>query len=192
MAWSGPNTPYDDEGYAVGGSEPEAAYPEPAGGAAPDPEVYALAYTASVEALKQQDTTLGNLRTRASAMLATAALGTSFAAGLGLFSTDTTKGRTISAPYAWTIFGNLVLIGALTFYCLWPVKNWAYGPDARLLLQATDEDGMNKASTQKNFAERLTECRTTNAQTLRWRYAAYELSVVLLVTDVGLLILALT
>src|SRR5690349_3149350 len=110
MTWSGPNAPNPfEESNPFHDSEPESTAHAPAQAApadqvgpalrlpeqppfmaptVPDAEVYSLAYTGSVDALKQQDATLGNLRTRASAMFATAALATSFAAGLGLFSTN--------------------------------------------------------------------------------------------------------
>jgi hypothetical protein len=51
-----------------------------------------LAYDAAQKKLAMQDTTLGNVRTRANTLLATAALFTSFSAGIGLLNNDPTKG----------------------------------------------------------------------------------------------------
>ncbi len=156
-----------------------------------DPEVYALAYTASVDALKQQDTTLGNLRTRANSLLATGALVTSLTSGLGLYFTDASKGPTIRTEAAWGIVAVLLLMGAATLHVLWPVKSWSFGPDARLLLTATEENGQDKAAVQKDFATRLTECRIENAKILARRVRSYQIAVLLLLVEVVVLVLAL-
>lgn len=153
-------------------------------------EIYALAYTASIEALKQQDATLGNLRTRANALFATAALVTSFSSGLGLFGVDTSKSPTISSGVAWGIAATVGLLGACLLFVLVPVREFGFGADARLLI-ADGDAGSSKGTTQKKFAQLLTEAREDNARLLTRRVLAYDAAVALLALEVVLLVSAL-
>jgi hypothetical protein len=65
-------------------------------------------------------------------VLSTAALVTSFASGVGLYGLDPTKGRSCQ-------HGVRAPIGALSMALLWPAKDWAFGPDAGLILTKMDE-----------------------------------------------------
>lgn len=93
-----------------------------------------LAYDAGVKALAQQDTTLSNLRNRTTALLTTAGLATSFAAGIGLIKTSPSMGVIFPTWAAYTLLALLVLIGALSIFVLWPVKKFAFGPDSGKIL----------------------------------------------------------
>src|SRR4051794_3473473 len=57
---------------------------DPRATAPPPNEVIKLAYEEARAALKEQDATLSNIRNRATGLLAAAAVGTSFAAAVGL------------------------------------------------------------------------------------------------------------
>ena len=69
-----------------------------------------LSYDAAAKKLSMQDATLGNVRTRANTLLATAALFTSFSAGIGLISTDPTKG---------SVFPRLPQVCCLSWLSRW-------------------------------------------------------------------------
>jgi hypothetical protein len=93
-----------------------------------------LAYDAGVKALAQQDTTLSNLRNRTTALLTTAGLATSFAAGIGLINTNQSEGTVFPTWAAYTLLALLVVIGALSIFVLWPIKKFAFGPDSGIIL----------------------------------------------------------
>lgn len=97
-----------------------------------------LAYEAACELLKIQDATLGNVRSRATQVLSTAALLTSISAGLGIINLDAKRGEVLAASGAWALLTVMVLIGALTTYVHWPVHGWIFGPSARKILVERD------------------------------------------------------
>jgi len=61
-------------------------------------EVIKLAYEEARAALKEQDATLSNIRNRATGLLAAAAVGTSFAASVGLLCSTPTLQETPAWP----------------------------------------------------------------------------------------------
>ena len=68
----------------------------------PPEKLYELAYNASIDILKQQDSTLANMRNRASGLLATAALAASFSTSIGLFG---------ARPYWKQVYSASVCMG---------------------------------------------------------------------------------
>jgi len=58
-------------------------------------EVIKLAYEEARAGLKEQDSTLSNIRNRATGLLAAAAVATSFAAAVGLLNTDPGRGAVL-------------------------------------------------------------------------------------------------
>src|SRR3954452_3505216 len=79
--------------------EASASIPSPTAdaraAASPPNEVIKLAYEEARAALKEQDATLSNIRNRATGLLAAAAVGTSFAAAVGLLNTDPARGTVL-------------------------------------------------------------------------------------------------
>src|ERR1700722_3746323 len=86
----------------------------------PPDERLQIAYDAGAKFLAQQDTTVSNLRNRTTALLSSAAVATSFAAGLGLINTDPTKGAVFPHWAAYAMLGLLIGIGSLSLFILWP------------------------------------------------------------------------
>lgn len=62
-----------------------------------------LAYDDACELLKMQDATLGNVRSRATQVLSTAALLTSISAGLGIINLDAKRGDVLGQSGAWAL-----------------------------------------------------------------------------------------
>lgn len=149
-----------------------------------------LAYDAAAIALSQQDTTLGNLRNRATALLTAAALVTSFSTGVGLVNTDPARGEVLPVWTALALLAILVAIGILSTVVLWPVKSWRFGPDSTVILKGiTKGDDVN--AIRKHVAEQMTAGRNQNGKKLAKRTNCYRGGVVLLVLEVIVLVLAL-
>jgi hypothetical protein len=103
-------------------------------------EVIKLAFEEARAALKEQDATLGNLRNRATGLLAAASVGTSFAASVGFVNTDPSKGPVFPQWAGWTLLPLTVLIGGAVMAILWPASRWSFGPTATMILGASDKD----------------------------------------------------
>jgi hypothetical protein len=115
----------------------------------PEPDkVLEIAYNAAIKALEQQDFTLGNLRNRAAGLLSAVTIATTFAAGLGLFSADPTKGTPLSTWSKWVLLGLLVATGAVSIAVMWPVEEFSFGPYAGAILnlhkKETGVDGVRR------------------------------------------------
>ena len=148
-----------------------------------------MAYDASTKALEQQDRTIGNLRNRATAILTVAALGVSFATGVGLINTDRSKGFVLPHWAAFTLLGLVGAMGLLTMYILLPVDRFVYGPDAEVLLRKAGTDN-EMDDVLRYMAQELTAGRKRNAGPMKRRFFAFELAVALLVAEVVVLIMA--
>src|SRR4051794_1827093 len=103
-------------------------------------EVTRLAYDEARTALREQDATLGNVRNRATALLAAAAVGTSFSATAGLLNTDPSRGFTFPKWAAWSLLVVIALIAIGVMAVLWPAPTWNFGPSPRALLKRAGED----------------------------------------------------
>lgn len=151
-------------------------------------EVVRLAYDEARAALREQDATLGNVRNRATALLAAAAVGTSVAATLGLLNTDPDRGRVFPAWAGWLLLLLVVAVGTGVMAVLWPVPEWQFGPNPRRLLEAAgaDADGVLRAAT-----DAMITGVASNDRQLRQRMNAYRGAVLVLTAQVALLILIL-
>src|SRR5688500_3313215 len=99
-------------------------------------EIVRLAYDEARAALREQDATLANLRNRASALLAAAAVGTSFAATVGLLNVDPKRGDALPLWAGWILLSSVALVGVGVLVVLWPATNWQFGPNAGRLLDS--------------------------------------------------------
>ncbi|MGK5112741.1 MULTISPECIES: hypothetical protein [unclassified Geodermatophilus] len=149
-------------------------------------EVAQLAYGEARAALREQDATLANLRNRATALLAAAAVGTSFAAAVGLLNTDPDRGRVFPLWAGWTLLVLVVLVGAGVMVVLWPAPGWKFGPSPDKLLGSvgTDLGGVLRAATTAMIA-----AVGSNDGLLKRRMDAYRVSVIMLMAQVALLVL---
>lgn len=149
-----------------------------------------LAYDAAQKRLAMQDATLGNVRTRANNLLATAALFTSFSAGVGLINTDPNKGATLSPCVGSILLALVILLGLSVLVVVWPAKGWHFGASASVILEkigaGDDEDAI-----RKHLTEKMIEGAAANHEQLMDKQVAFRVAVVLLVVEVALLVLVL-
>jgi hypothetical protein len=151
-------------------------------------EVTRLAYDEARAALREQDATLANVRNRATALLAAAAVGTSFSASAGLLNTDPSRGRVFPLWAAWALLVAVVLISMGVIAVIWPVGAWQFGPSpSKLLSKAEDEpDDVLKGATSA-----MVQAIAANDRLLDQRMTAYRATVVLLMLEISLLVVAL-
>lgn len=169
--------------------EPQSIQPTVAPG--PTDTRLELAYDAGEKALALQDVTLGNTRTRANYLLATAALFTSLSTGLGLIKTDPTKGAVLASWKALVLVGVVALLGGFVFYVLWPAKNWQFVPSAQIIMQLYNR-GKDESSIRIHVTSALITGRLENDKKLKRRQRAFEAAVILLIAEIVLLVLFLT
>lgn len=152
-----------------------------------------LAYDAAKARLGMQDATLGNLRTRANNLLATAALFTSFSAGVGLLNTDPSKGEGILlSPFRGGILlAIIVVLGVCVLGVLLPATNWVFGPSAKQILAKCDSNE-DEDSIRRFVTDAMVDGIETNDAKLNWRLWAFRLAAFLLIVEVGLLVSLLT
>jgi hypothetical protein len=148
-------------------------------------EVLKLAYEAAGDALKQQDSTLGNLRTRATGLLAAAAVGTSFVASVGLYKSQPGS-QTLPTWAEWSLLALTILIGASVMLTLWPTNSWNFGanPPALLASRAADIDDV-----YAHAAQAMVTGAEANDAMLRRRFLAYRFGVAALILQVATLVL---
>jgi hypothetical protein len=156
---------------------------------ASDDKSLSLAYEAARDALVRQETTLTNLRTRATGILTVAALAVSFSAGLGLFATDPSKGRVLPQWATLSMLGILIATGGLVMMVLWPVKDWHFGPDARKLLRWSRRFDLDEV--RRKSVKKMTEGRNYNGHHLVRRNIYFRLSVLALVAEVSVLLIGI-
>ncbi len=145
-----------------------------------------LAFDAAVARLQQQDTTLGNLRTRASNLLVTAALLTSFAAGVGLISADATKGQTLPGWAAVALVAILMLVGTVVLIIHWPFSRWAFGASSqKIMTRIAAGDDIDAIRTY--VVGELIQARNENDERLHRCSWLYRIAVALLVLEVAIL-----
>jgi hypothetical protein len=147
-----------------------------------------LAYDAGTAALSQQDTTLGNLRGRATALLTIAALATSFATAIGLVN-PSAGGTGLPDWAAYTMLALLCLIGATVMLVLWPVSSFSFGPDSGDILNRYAK-GESIDDILRSLSEAMTHARDTNATGITLRMHAFEIGGLLLLAEVIVLVVA--
>jgi hypothetical protein len=151
-------------------------------------EVLELAYNAATAALREQDATLTSLRNRGTALLSAAAVGTTFAAAVGLLNVDPGRGPVFPLWSGWMLLVLIAVIGVSVMTVLWPASGWSFGPDAEAFLknEGSDIDDVRRAVTRALAVA----CRS-NSKALKLRMTAYRLGVAFLLVEVFVLVLAL-
>ncbi|MGV0777721.1 hypothetical protein [Mycolicibacter kumamotonensis] len=146
-----------------------------------------LAYDAAQKALAMQDATLGNFRTRANNLLATAALFTTFSTAVGLINTDEDKGPVLPAWGAFLLLLVLLFLAFFVLRVLWPEENWPYGPSAKEILARCDA-GDDEDAVRKYVTDKMIEGLASNRTKLESRQNSFKLAALLLVVEVVLLV----
>lgn len=151
--------------------------------------VLRLAYEAAVKAVEQQDETLSNLRNRAAGLLSAVTIATTFAASLGLFSTDPGKGTPLPTWSGWVLLGLLVAVGGLSLAVTWPVT-MAFGVDPRkVLVKRAADPAMD--SVLSYLIDELVAAHGRNQRAVVRKFHYFEGAVVALVVETAVLVVVL-
>ncbi len=148
-------------------------------------EILRLAYQAACETLAQQDSTLGNLRTRATGLLAAAAVGTSFATSVGLYKAEP-GASTLPTWAGWSLLVFTIVIGASVMIALWPATEWNFGANAAALLANSQRD-LDVVHTEATRA--MVTAAVANEKFLGRRFLAYRIGVLMLTLQAVTLVL---
>ena len=149
-----------------------------------------IAFDAGVAALKQQNDILNSIRTRASGVLAAAALVTSFGGGLGFIRSDSLHGEAFPRWAGLLLAGVVVSIGILAMAVQWPIRSWAYGLHPRLVIEEVD-NGKDEDALRRDLTLKMAEAMVENSTRLQRCSRLYQVAVGLLVVEVLVFALAL-
>ena len=161
-----------------------------AGRAAANP-LAVLAYDSAKERLKSQDTTLGNLRTRSTTLLSSAAVLTTVAAAVGLLYTDPAKGPVLEEWASWALMALVAINGLCAMTIVWPTRDWTFVPSPRTLLKFL-EDGKDETVARVEMVAEIRTDMTANEAMIDFRVKAFRIQVAALVSEVLVLVYALT
>ncbi|MTD13885.1 hypothetical protein GIS00_08010 [Nakamurella sp. YIM 132087] len=153
-------------------------------------ETYRFAYDLADARLKEQLQTIADLRTRSAGLLAAAAIGTSFTAGLGLFGADQSSPEYLLPTWAtWVLAAVVLSVGGCAMFVLFPVKRWAFGINA---LDVLDEESRRDANKILRMATvSASRAADRNQPLIERRFNAYRAGVALLVGEVAVLMIAI-
>jgi hypothetical protein len=136
---------------------------------------YALAYREAGMGLEDQERSVVELRARAGALIAAAAITTSFFGGQTLVKHD------ISAA-AWIAIGCFVLLGFAVLLVLWPRRDWEFSAEGEpLALHLIERD----------LALHMGRSAELNRHQLRMLMGVFRVGAVLLVVEVLAWVVAL-
>ena len=173
---------------AIGNGRCDQRMSQPAQASAGTDPRLELEYEAAVNFLRMQDTTLANVRSRATNVLSTAALLTSFSAGVGFINLDPKRGATFPLAGAVGLLLVTIAIGALVTHVHWPV-DWHYGPSASKMKERRQAgDGADQI---RGFViDKMLKGIEENSATLDARMWAFRAASILLLVDVVIVLLA--
>jgi hypothetical protein len=148
---------------------------------------YALAFDEAIRAIGQQEGSLKSLRDRASGLVSTAAVATTFGAGVGLLNTDPTKGAVF--PVFWAVVLLLLVVGILAtgLIVLWPTDGWVFSLNARVLVEGWIENPSQSATIDDLHRENAIYLQAqyeANKKKLRRRIDVYRFGIFLLTAEV--------
>ncbi len=150
-----------------------------------------LAYDSARDRLKSQDTTLGNLRTRSTTLLSSAAVLTTVAAAVGLLYTDSTKGPVLEEWASWTLMALVAVNGICAMCIVWPASSWVFVPSPAKLIEYYENDE-DETAARIGMVEVIRQGRERNDAEIQWRVEAFRVQIVALVAEVLVLVYALT
>jgi hypothetical protein len=149
---------------------------------------YALAYSEARRGLEDQERLVAELRTRASVLIAAAAVATSFFGGRAL------TGQVIGAA-AWVAIGCFVLIGFAVVLVLWPSRNWVFSiAPAELIgtyLEPVEGRPLELHAIHRDLALHMGRNAAANRRQLAILTLAFRVGTLLLVLELMAWILAL-
>lgn len=152
------------------------------------PEGYSLAYREARRGLEDQERSVVELRTRAGALIAAAAITTSFFGGQTLVRHD------IGAA-AWVAIGCFVLLGFAVLLVLWPRRDWEFSlaPDQFIAtyLEPVDDEPLALHLIERDLALHMGRSAELNRYQLGILMRVFRVGAILLVVEVLAWVLAL-
>ncbi len=149
---------------------------------------YALAYREARRGLEDQERSVAELRARAGALIAAAAITTSFFGGQILVRRDT-------GIAGWVAIGCFVLLGFAVLMVLWPRRDWAFSlaPDEFIAtyLEPIDSEPIELHLIERDLALHVGQSVDRNRRQLRISTTAFRLGALLLVCEVLAWVVAL-
>jgi hypothetical protein len=149
---------------------------------------YALAYREARRGLEDQERSVVELRGRAGALIAAAAITTSF------FGGQTLVRRDIGAA-AWVAIGCFVLLGFAVLLVLWPRRDWEFSlaPDEFIAtyLEPADGEPLALHLIERDLALHMGRSAELNRRQLRILMSVFRLGALLLVVEVVAWVVAL-
>ncbi|MFI5005002.1 MAG: hypothetical protein ACHQE6_08305 [Solirubrobacterales bacterium] len=149
---------------------------------------YALAYREARRGLEDQERSVVELRARAGALIAAAAITTSF------FGGQTLARRDIGGA-GWVAIGCFVLLGFAVLLVLWPRRDWEFSlaPDEFIAtyLEPTDGEPMELHLIERDLALHMGRSAELNRRQLRTSMTVFRLGALLLVAEVLAWVVAL-
>lgn len=152
------------------------------------PGGYSLAYREASRWLEYQERSVGELRARAGALIAAAAITTSF------FGSQTLMRHDISAA-AWVAIGCFVLLGFAVLLVLWPRRDWEFSlePDQFIAtyLEPVDDEPLALHLIERDLALHMGRSAERNRRQLRTLMTTFRVGAILLVVEVLAWVVAL-
>jgi hypothetical protein len=149
---------------------------------------YALAYGEAQRGLEDQERTVVELRARAGALIAAAAITTSFFGGQTLVRHDI-------GAFGWAAIGCFVLLGFAVLLILWPRRDWEFSlaPSEFIAtyLEPTEGDPLEFHLIQRDLALHMGRSAELNRRQLRTLMTTFRLGALLLVAEVLAWVVAL-
>jgi hypothetical protein len=149
---------------------------------------YALAYREARRGLEDQERSVVELRTRAGALIAAAAITTSF------FGGQTLLRQNIDVA-GWVAIGCFVLLGFAVLLVLWPRRDWEFSlaPDefVATYLEPAEGEPLELHLIERDLALHMGRSADLNRQQLRTLMTVFRFGALLLVAEVLAWVIAL-
>jgi hypothetical protein len=149
---------------------------------------YSVAYREARRGLEDQERSVVELRTRAGALVAAAAITTSF------FGGQTLPGRSIGAA-DWVAIGSFMSLGFAVLLILWPRRDLAFAlaPDEFIAtyLEPADGEPLQLHLIERDLALHMGSSTDLNRRQLRRLTTVFRLGAILLVLEVLAWVVAL-
>jgi hypothetical protein len=167
-------------------TQPSRSLDEAASASPRADEIVKLAYEAATKYLAQQDTSLGNLRNRATWLITAAGILASLAANLGLLNTDSAKGPVPPFGFVIALLIAVGLIGLVVVLVVRPAKGWTFGPAARALLE---EAGRDETTVRTEATRSLIASIAKNNREYEQRSAILSIGFGLLIVEILIILI---
>lgn len=158
----------------------------------PSDPLLKLAYDAADRLLLHQQAVLQGIRTRATGVVATAALLVTVPYGLGFATrpgdSDTLRGSPFPLWASWTLLGILVAVSLTALATLWPIEGWTFTANATRIVKLRD-DGQGEVFVLKDQIEAMTSGAQKNRDLIKSKQALYQASIGLMLLEAAILTL---